>query len=287
MNQRRHRLAVSGLLLIAAGWGASFVVVKSAVEQLDVATFLTIRFAIAAVLFIFFVDLRSLRSRRTLLRGAVLGLVVAGAYWLQTEGLRFTTPSKSAFLTSLSVVLVPALETLRLGRLPSRRIAMAAIVAFAGTFVMVEGWRERLSAGDLLTVACAFAFAAYLILASRFSGQDATTPLAFLQIAVVALVAAPFADWSVVPSLKAATWAAIIGTGLFNTTISFFILMWSQRFVTASESSLLLSIEPVVAAIVSIAVGGEPHRWPVVAGGTIIVGAIFLAERRAPAPVDR
>lgn len=254
--------------------------VKSAVDRLDVETFLSIRFTLAAILFFFFLDLRSLRSRQIVLRGILLGLVVASAYWLQTEGLRFTTPSKSAFLTALSVILVPAIETLRLGRVPSRRLALASMAAFAGTFIMVEGWRERLSGGDLLTVACALAFAAYLILASRFSGEDATRPLAFLQIVVVAIVTAPFADGSVISSLKPVTWVAIASTGLLNTTISFLILMWSQRFVSASESSLLLSVEPVVAAVVSFAAGAEPYRWPVAAGAAVIFSAIFLAERR-------
>src|SRR5258708_35624614 len=48
-------------------------------------------------------------DRAALLAGSVVGVFLYLGYALQTTGLTLTTPSKSAFLTGVSTVLVPLL----------------------------------------------------------------------------------------------------------------------------------------------------------------------------------
>lgn len=276
--KNEHRVAAAGLLVIAVLWGGSFVLVKQVVDSVDIETFLAARFTIAALLFTLFMR-RSSFDRGTMLKGTAVGAALAAGYWLQTTGLQWTTPTKSAFLTSLSVIFVPAIDLLAGRRNVARKVILAALVAFVGTFLMVEGWKESLSVGDTLTIFCALAFAGHLVLATRFSRASDPATLAFLQVAVVALVMMPFAEISTLRSLQPRSWMVIIGTAAVNTTLSFFILMWAQRRTSASEAVVLLSVEPVAAAALGVLLGSEQLTLAAVTGGVLILVAIFLAER--------
>ena len=281
----RHKLAACGLLLIATLWGASFIVVKEAIRSVDPATFLAARFTIAALMFGVFLR-RSHFNRLTIVNGAFVGAALAAGYWLQTTGLQSTTASKSAFLTSLSVVFVPAWELIA-GRTRLRAaLIAAAVIALAGTFLMVEGWRETIAFGDLLTILCAIAFAAHLILATRFSQSTEPLTLAFLQVTTVALITLPFADLPALVALRWPTWLAIVGTALVNTTLSFFILMWAQRHTSASEAVVLLSIEPVAALVMAAVLISELPTIAGLIGACLILVSVFLAQRPTRHPAE-
>src|SRR6185437_1343545 len=98
----RAEWALVGLAVI---WGSTFVVIKEALTGISPLLFIAARFLIpAAILF----PLYRRRMKRSAIPGGLLvGLLLFIAFELQTEGLARTTPSKSAFLTGLSIPLVP------------------------------------------------------------------------------------------------------------------------------------------------------------------------------------
>jgi drug/metabolite transporter (DMT)-like permease len=82
------------------------VVVQRALQEIPVFHLLAFRFSIATLLLAPLA--RGVRWTKSLLHdGAVLGVCLFVGFALQTAGLLWTTPSRSAFLTGLSVVLVP------------------------------------------------------------------------------------------------------------------------------------------------------------------------------------
>ena len=106
----RSRSLRAHILLIAvvAIWGSTFVVVKSALADVSPLLFNLIRMTLAFLCLAFFYRGHFGRmNRRSLLAGAIVGLCLAMGYQFQTAGLRLTTPSKSAFITGMVVVLVP------------------------------------------------------------------------------------------------------------------------------------------------------------------------------------
>jgi drug/metabolite transporter (DMT)-like permease len=113
-----HFKAILVLGFCALVWGATFVVVKEALDSASVFVFLTIRFTLAAALMAL-VFARALRrlGRATLWAGAQIGFFMFAGYAFQTVGLKYTTATKAAFITGSGVVLVPLLLALvpRLG----------------------------------------------------------------------------------------------------------------------------------------------------------------------------
>src|SRR3954470_1383228 len=101
-------MAVVALIVVTAVWGVTFVQVKDAVELYPLFAFLAVRFAIATLT----LGLPGARRVRTLGRGgvaagALLGLLLATGYVLQTAGLERTTVSSTGFITGMYVVLTP------------------------------------------------------------------------------------------------------------------------------------------------------------------------------------
>ena len=98
------------LVLISLIWGSTFVLVKKALNDSSPLVLNTLRMALAAVLLaIFYRKKMAALTRPALIAGMVVGFFLYAGYAFQTTGLKLTTPSKSAFLTGTSTVMVPLL----------------------------------------------------------------------------------------------------------------------------------------------------------------------------------
>ena len=99
------------LLGVVAVWGSTFVLVKDALSDISPLLFNLIRMALATLCLavVYRKHLRRL-TREALVGGAIAGFFLAVGYQFQTAGLALTTPSKSAFLTGLTVIIVPLLS---------------------------------------------------------------------------------------------------------------------------------------------------------------------------------
>ena len=96
------------MTFVVAVWGSTFVLIKGALADSTPAAFNLIRMTLAfALLAVAYHRYWHALRRTHILSGALVGLCLAVGYQFQTIGLVRTTPSKSAFITGLVVVLVP------------------------------------------------------------------------------------------------------------------------------------------------------------------------------------
>lgn len=288
------RLAARGALLFASlTWGATFVVVQRAIEDLAVLHLLALRFALGAALL---VPLLVRRGGLPALRGAardglLIGAVLFAGYAFQTYGLLWTTPSRSAFLTGLSVLLVPAIGwAAGTGRPPAATLA-GTVVAAAGLWVLFRpfagGAAVEFNRGDALTVGCAVAYAGHVLLVERAVRRHRVTPLAVVQFLAVAALAAPslVLDPPARSAFTPAAVGAVVVTGALATALAFACQLYAQRRLTATEVAVVLALEPVAAVATSVLVGREQLGLGLAVGGGLIVAGMLLAELAAP-PVE-
>lgn len=293
------------LLLVAAtaAWGSTFVIVQDAIAHASVVSFLAWRFVLAGVLLAAIRPgcLRRL-GRQGWARGFVLGLALAGGYLLQTYGLLYTTAAVSGFLTGLQVVLTPLLAWALFRRRPRPRprprVLVATVVAAAGLGVMsVHDF--SFGTGELLTLGCAAMFALQIVGLSRWSTSGEAYGLATVQLLTVAgcCLVVEAVQGAALPS-GTAVWQAIAVTAVLATSAAFVVQSWAQSKLSSGRTAVVLTMEPVFAALTSAAVG-QAIGWHVVAGGALVVGAMFLvdapggavrcpgkAEMRHPGAVD-
>ena len=77
-----------------------------------------------------------------------------------------------------------------------------------------------------------------------------------------------------------ASWVSV--TAVLATAVAFVCQIFAQRRLGAIETVIILALEPVVAAAVSLALGAEPFTWALVAGGALLILAMVLAQVAAP-----
>jgi drug/metabolite transporter (DMT)-like permease len=280
------------LLGVAAVWGLTFTAVQRALDDAGVFTFLTARFAIAVLVLAVVFPRRALRLNRSIaLLGGLIGLWLTAGYSLQTAGLLYTTASKSAFITGVSVVLVPVLS-FALSRVRPRASSMGAVaLAVGGLYLLTSPGGDGPHLGDVLTLGCAIAFALHIVTTERVAPHHDPVPLALSQIATAAVASAALMLLWEGPRLALSPWtiAALAVTGVFATAVAFAVQMWAQRRTSATHVAVIFTAEPLFAALFARLIQGELLGVPGALGGTLIVAGILIAqvgERRRPASDD-
>ena len=136
MFSKRARADIA-LAVTALIWGSTFVVVKDALADVSVFVYLAVRFAMAAVVMalVFWRSVRSL-DKAAIWAGAQIGFFMFAGYAFQTTGLQFTSPSKAAFITGSSVVIVPIALAIFGGRRLNAWIWAGALAALAGLYFL-------------------------------------------------------------------------------------------------------------------------------------------------------
>jgi drug/metabolite transporter (DMT)-like permease len=292
LSQRLRADLALGLCTLI--WGATFVLVKDALADISVVVYLAVRFALAAALMaiIFWRSLRRL-NMKTVWAGAQIGMAMFSGYVFQTAGLKFTTPAKAAFITGMCVVLVPLLLAAFGRRRINAWIWAGAGAALAGLYFLTvppEGL-GALNRGDPIVFGCAVMFALHIIFIGRYVGDHSVGALAFLQVATTAVLsglAVPlvaFAGWErphLVPNTTVIV--AVLVTSVGSTVIGFSLQTWAQQHTSPSHTAILVSLEPVFAAITSWLLRTEHFGARTLVGAALILGGILLAELKGPAP---
>lgn len=262
------------LLGITAIWGTTFPVMKVSLEYVSPILFLAYRFGIASLLMLILFRGRVLR-KDTLLEGFILGLTLFFGHGFQIVGLKYTTASNSAFITSLYVVFTPFIAYYLLGQRIRGRDFAALAVALAGLY-LISGASMSFSYGDLLTALCAVSFAFQIVLVEKFGEKDYLS-LAFWQILwnfLLALAYASIAEGLYVPESTIA-WGGIIYTGVFATVLTFTLQTKFQRDTRAHRAALIYSAEPIFGYISSFLTLGEVLSPTGYLGALLILAAIW------------
>lgn len=276
------RLAASGALLFAtAAWGSTFVVTKSTLGDLAPATFLGWRFGVAAVVLLVVSGRRAWVLPRTDRRRAVvLGGLLAGGFLLQTTGLQHTSAGVSGFLTGSSVVLVPVLASVLFASRVGAQGWFAVGLSAAGLVLLTTGPGASFTTGALLTLAGAAAFAGHITALSAWA-----TPSNALGVTTVSVVVAAglCTAWAAAAGQLATprasdAWAAVLWVALVATCLGLAVQAWAQAALSATSAAVIMTMEPVFAAVLAVVVAGEtlsPTGW---LGGLLVVVAMATAE---------
>jgi drug/metabolite transporter (DMT)-like permease len=292
------------MLFVVAVWGCTFVVIKGALSDASPAAFnlvrMTLAFLVLAVAYH-----RSWRGvcRRHIVSGAVVGLCLATGYQFQTTGLARTTPSKSAFITGLMVVMVPLLSSIPGLRPPGahrpRWNAFAgALLGFIGILLLTAPAAETatglsglvpdlssINLGDVLTLGCAIGFAFHCIALSHTSPRIDFRTLALLQVGFCALFMAASLPAIERPHIHVTPRliVALAVAAVLATAAAFSIQSWAQSILPSTHTALILTMEPVFAWITSFLFMHEHLGLRPAIGALIILAGIALTEL-APQP---
>lgn len=285
--------ATLGLTAVTAVWGSTFFLIKDVLVVLPVTDFLAVRFVVAAVVMVaaFWRPLRRLDARAWR-RGSLLGLVYGVAQLLQTQGLTTTDASVSGFITGMYVVLTPVLAALLLRQRNPTSTWLAVGLATTGLAVLsLRGM--AVGSGELVTLLGALVYALHIVGLGAWSTQRDALGLSTVQMIVIAgvcLVAALPGGVSMSPD--ATTWAAVLYMSLVAGAGALVVQTWAQAHLTATRAAIVMTTEPVFAAVFAVLLGGESLGPRVLLGGALVLAAMYMVElaprrhRRTSAALD-
>jgi drug/metabolite transporter (DMT)-like permease len=265
------------LVAVTAVWGWTFVAVQDAISVYGVVPFLAVRFVLAgaALTPIYAAKL----TRRSLIVGGGIGVVLAAEYLFQTTGLLFTTPTKSGLITGLFVVFAPLADRLLFGANVSRQVVLAVALSLVGMVLLTGGGPEGANWGDLLTLLCAAALGLHIALLSRYAASHdagALTLAQMLSIALLFLIVWPlFATVSFPPS---EVWVALLVTGLLASAGAFLVQTKVQQHIPAARTAIILTMEPVFAALFGYWLAGDRLVAVQILGALMILSALVIGE---------
>lgn len=273
------------LVITAALWGATFLVVQRAEQHTGTLFFVAARFMTAGALtcLLFARIMRGL-NRAECVAGGVIGVVMFGAYTLQTWGLRSISSSQSAFITGMYVPVVPFVQWLFSGRAPRLAGWLGIGCAFCG-LVLLTGWRQivslQLGAGEVGTLIAAAMIALEIVLVGYFArpGLDSfrMTVVQLLVVGVLALCGMPLAH-EAAPAFSWGWALPVLGLGGLSAAI-YTAMNWAQQTVSPTRATVIYAGEPVWAGLVGW-LAGEALPARALAGAGLVVLGVLVSEMR-------
>ena len=278
--KNKKRSAQILLVFVTLIWGVTFIMVKDALNDAGPFAFGTLRFTIAGILTLAVVNKSIFTLTKTeVIGGLVCGFFLFGGYAFQNFGLMQTSASKSAFITSVSVLMVPIILYLFNIQKVKIKVWIAVVVATIGLYLLLDPRGGMMNWGDILTFGCALGFAVHIIFQGYYVKKKVRIlPFFLVQAWIVvglsfinSLIFEPiFAIWS--PRLI----SALLVTGIAATFIAILIMIWAQQILNPSETAIIFSLEPVFATVFAIIFAGEIlGLWGYIGGGLIVLAVAY------------
>ena len=269
-----------GLILVTLIWGITFLLVKQALNDCPPFFFATLRFGLSTILAMAFLNRQIFQlTKNEMIGGLICGFILFIGYSFQNFGLMITTASKSAFITSVSVLLVPILlVTFNIQKI-RWKIWIAVLIATFGLYLLLQPIGGGLNLGDILTLCCALGFAFHIIIQDIYIKKGIRLlQFFYIQMGFITLFslinAQIFESTAIIWSDR--LFGAIIITGIFATFTAFLLMIWAQKILSPSETAIIFSVEPLVAALFAMAFGGEVlGLWGWIGGGFVCLAVAY------------
>lgn len=290
-------VADTAVLAVAAVWGSSYVVMQLVTRSgVSVPSFLALRFVIAALPLLAIVLVRRGRFTAVEVRyGLGYGAMLFAILFLETTGVQYTSAANAGFLITVSVILVPIMSRVLGGIVQPRSLYAITALALVGCGLLtLSTGGLSVRAGDLVILGAALIRAYQIYSFGRKTDEHPidigrvtlveVTLVAVLGVALAPALGAPV--WTDAAGMGTEIWLLVAYLGVFGTAYAFAAQLFAARWSSSTRVALIMSTEPLFAALFAVVVGGETLTLPQLAGGLLIVIAALAGryiESRAAA----
>ena len=282
IKNNKIQLAQIGLVLTTFVWGITFIMVKEALQDAPPFAFTAFRFMLASfgTLFILRKNILDI-NRLEIIGGIICGIFLFSGYGFQNFGLVVTTASKSAFITGVSIILVPVFLVIAGIQKIRLKIWGSVLLAVIGLFLLLNPSGDGINRGDILTMGCAASFGIHIIVQDRFTRKKVQVFQFFIvQATIVSILSFGghilFETQSVIWSQRLIIALAI--TGIFATLAGISIMIWAQKVLSPTRTAIIFTMEPIFAALFAMLIAGEMLSIQGWTGGFLILLGIIWAE---------
>ncbi len=286
VSKKTQGLAMAGLILVTIIWGWGFIFQKFAVSAGMSSVAVTFgRSALATLVLsaIFFKTIKKEYKKGQWKIGVVLGFLLAGGNLLQSYGIEFTTPGKSAFITSSYVIWVPVLYWILTRKKMYISVVVACVLSLVGIGILSLDFSEGLSMnyGDVITLISSLFFAMQIVVIGKYATHMHPIVMAVLQCAfsgIFAMMLFVGTGESFTVYLSTDALIAIGYLGIVSTGIGFTVQVIGQKYISSAKAGVVLSCESLFGAVFSVMVGYDVLSLRILLGGAIVFIAVILPD---------
>jgi drug/metabolite transporter (DMT)-like permease len=278
-SRRLTLLATAALLAVTACWGSTFFLIHDLLERVPTLDFLAVRFAIASATLVLLAPKALGRLTRESRRHAVvLGCLYGVAQILQTAGMAQTPASVSGFITGMYVVATPLFAALILHSRITSLTWVAVVLAMVGLGVLTLSGLS-IGYGEALIFVAAMFYALHIVGLGAWSDARQTLGMAIVQLMVITVIClictAP--DGLVLPD-RTIDWVSVLYMAVFAGAGAMIGQTWAQAHLPPTRAAIIMSTEPVFAALFAVLLGGESATVRMIIGGLLVLAAMLIAE---------
>lgn len=263
-------------------WGSTFPIMKVVIADLNLHLMILARFGLAGVALL----LWRRPAPAAVGAGILLGLLGYFGILAQVQGLLTLSAGRAAFITGLSVVMVPFLAAVYLRtQLRPLAISGAALAAAGLGTLSFDGGPP--GTGDLWVLLSAGFFALYIVGLERALRLATPIDLAVVQALTMGLLAAipAIGEVHLLLSLSGAQLGWLLYLALVATALVLVLQGEGQRRVDATTAAIIYTLEPVFATLFAFLMLGELFGVRGWVGASAIATAMLLAQLPGAQPL--
>lgn len=279
-NKKKMLLADLALLLAAACWGGGFVAGDIAAENFSPFFIMAVRFT-GAALFMGLLFRRHVKSstKEDWKAGLILGSLLFVAQPVQIIALKYTTPSKQAFLITTYVIIVPFVSWLVLRKRPGIKAFVAGVLALVGIGLISLSGSLGIELGDGLTLLFSLLYSFLIVATGILAKRVNPLAMSFFQYLTTGILSIGttllFEERATV--FPAAGIGALVYLMTINTVVAYTLQNVAQRYTSDTHSAVLISTESVIGYFCGVVLYGDPFTPKVLMGGLIVFSAVLLS----------
>ena len=282
-KSKEEIFAVIGLVIVGVCWGFGFLGLRYT-DALPTFYIQAIRFGVAAVALAIacFPHLKNI-NKELLIAGIKIGILMFACYVCATYGIKYTTASRTAFFSTLGAICVPLVNFIFYRIRLTKKSALCVVICVIGVYLISMGGNADFgfNIGDAICLGAAFFSAGQIVAIEKLAKSHDVYALTVIELATIAVLGfiGIFAAGETIPeTLTTLELGTLIVLGLVCSSLCFILQTSAQKHVAANRVALILTIEPVVGAIASVAILHEVLGAAGWLGGVLVVASIILSE---------
>ena len=268
------------LLMVSAtaAWGFSYIFMKMGLESVGPFQLIFLRFGLAFTLLFLVFGGKIKPRKREIYYSLILGLLVFTLSTFYMYGLKTTPASTAGFLAGTTVVMVPLLNAVIRRQLPTKKVALATILALAGVAAMSLTQGLYIAGGAWLCLAGAACYAVHILVTNRALANCQGLTIGVWQMFFVALTGALAAGVSgeFTLALDAGAWFAVLGLAIICSAYGYIAQTMAQKSITPERIGFIYSLEPIFCAVLTFLFFQETMTLQQVFGAILIIISIII-----------
>ncbi len=284
---------ISCLVFVILIWGSMPVINRKIIYEYFSPTVYNAMVGLISATALFLISHKELQKlSKSILKVSIpTGIINASAAMLQKIGLKYSTPSKCAFLDTLSCIVVPILMFILTKKKPSVFKVIAAATCLVGCFILTNGdVSGGFGGGEILCSLAGILYGVNIALTSLWS-KDVYPPIhvmvhmviQFISCSIMSIIlnfvniggniAEPLKlEFGIIPVVT------LLFSALVATTLGWVIRINVIKNIDATVVAVMMPLSAVVTSVVSVIVGTDLLTSNLLIGGILVVSASIISN---------